>query len=394
MTIFNDLANSRAAADEIDAIAAAYPLLSISREPVGTGPFQLVNFRPGQNLEYTRNEQYHFGTPAIEEMFLPIITDEVAAASAIQGGTVDWKYSLTADAFAQLENDPNVKFAEYPDFGYFGLQFNLRDGKLFADKNLRQAVAYCAQKEDIVNVATEGQGVPIYADIPPASWAYNPEVEQYGFDVEQGRALIEEAGWTEGADGVYEKDGQRLATEVLVRSGKPDRIAFMQLLSDELNSNCGFDMSIREVEFGTVLVPMLSWPHMQQGKTGNELEKQFDAYFGGWGTGFDPDPYALWHSSQCTTADQADTYNYICFQNDRADELIQEGLAELDQDARAEIYQEFEAILAEDLPYLFAWSDVAREALRTSISTTEGDLQLNSPQWHWELHNLTNTAAE
>jgi peptide/nickel transport system substrate-binding protein len=301
---------------------------------------------------------------------------------------------MSAQAFEAVKDNPNVKIAEYADFGYFGLQFNLREGKLFADKALRQAVAKCVQKEQIVEAATQGQGLPIYATIPPASWAYNENVEKFPFNVEEGIALIEGAGWTKGGDGVYEKDGQKLGTKVLVRAGRPDRIAFMRLLSDQLNANCGFQMDIQEVDFGTVLVPMLSWPHAQQGKTGNELAKQFDAYFGGWGTGFDPDPYAIWHSSQCTTKDQPDTFNYICYNNPAADKLIEDGLRELDQAKRAEIYKQFEALVAEEVPYLFAWSDRAREGVSASLNGAEAwtPENMKSPTWFYQLEKINKTA--
>ena len=142
-----------------------------------------------------------------------------------------------------------------------------------------------------------------------------------------------------------------------MRAGKPDRIKFMQLLADQVK-DCGFDIAIEEADFGTVLLPGLEWPLIMTGQT-----EQWDAYFGGWSTSYDPDPYSLWHSSNCVTEELPDTYNYICFQNERADELIEAGLKELDQAKRAEIYQEFETIMADELPYLWAWSDEAKEGL-------------------------------
>ncbi|HSH22139.1 MAG TPA: ABC transporter substrate-binding protein, partial [Candidatus Caenarcaniphilales bacterium] len=218
--------------DAADRIAAAYTLLDIQRQPVGAGPFYLTEFNAGENLVYARNEQYHHGTPQISQMFLPIIKDAVAATSALVAGDVDWVYSVEADQFATIQNNPEVKYAEYADFSYFGVQFNLREGRLFAEKEMRQAAAFCIPKEDMVDAATAGQAVTIHADLPPASWAYNPDVRIYEHDPAQGNALIEGLGYTKGADGVYERDGKRLETTILVRAGKPDRIAFMQFFAD------------------------------------------------------------------------------------------------------------------------------------------------------------------
>ncbi|MEO5884567.1 MAG: ABC transporter substrate-binding protein, partial [Candidatus Limnocylindrales bacterium] len=62
----------------IDALAAAYPYLDFQRNPVGTGPFKFVAFKPGESLEYVANEDYFLGAPAIKKLFIPIIKDDIA----------------------------------------------------------------------------------------------------------------------------------------------------------------------------------------------------------------------------------------------------------------------------------------------------------------------------
>ncbi len=378
-------------ATAIDQIAAAYKLIDTARMPVGTGPFYVTEFRPGQDITAARNETYHWGPSAFETLYMPIIKDDVAASAALAAADIDWKYSLTADGYAQLRENAGVKFALYPDFGYFNLQFNLRPGRMFYDKNVRQALAYCIDKEATVEAATDGQGVPIYADIPPASWAYNPDVRKYEHDVDQAIALLEESGWTEVADdGVrMNADGDRLETHILLRAGKTDRSKFMQLLASQAK-DCGFNLTLEEADFGTVLLPGLEWPLVMAGQA-----EQWDAYFGGWGTSYDPDPYSLYHSSNIVTEDLPDTYNYIGFSNERADELIEMGLAELDQAARAEIYKEFEAIMAEELPTLWAWSDEAREGLGETVTgAVDWDASvMSTPTWFWQLEKINKGGA-
>ena len=372
---------------ELDQIAAAYKLIDTARMPVGTGPFYVTEFRPGQDITAAKNPTYHWGASSFDTLYMPIIKDDVAASAALAGGDIDWKYSLTADGYEQLKDDPAVKFAEYPDFGYFDLQFNLREGRLFADKPVRQALAYCIDKDATVEAATDGQGVPIYADIPPASWAYNPDVPKYPYDVEKANQILDEAGWTMGDDGVrVNADGKRLETHILLRAGKPDRTKFMQLLADQAQ-DCGFNLTLEEADFGTVLLPGLEWPLIMAGQT-----EQWDAYFGGWSTSYDPDPYSLYHSNNIVTEDLPDAYNYIGFSNERADQLIEAGLKELDQAKRAEIYQEFESIMAEELPALWAWSDEAREGLTATVTGTTADWDstvMSTPTWFWDLSDVT-----
>lgn len=374
----------------VDAIAAVYPLLSFNSQPVNAGPFMCEPgcFAPGESLTLTAFADYHGGAPATETIVMPIITDEIQIGNALQAGQIDWHYSIPSDVFSALEGDENITFAEYPDFGYFSLQYNLREGRLFADLGARQAVQYCIDKAATVDQATDGQGIPVEADIPPASWAYNPDLQTVDRDVAAAIGFLEDAGWTVPVDGDGNATGpatrgeETFSTQIYVRAGQPERIRFMELLRDQV-VDCGIEVQVVEGDFATVLLPILVYPHIPP----NSAEP-YDAYFGGWGTGYDPDPFALFHSSQCTTEEQPELYNYICFQNTRADELIEQGLVVSDQAERAAIYQEFEQIVFDEQPYLFAWSDTAREAIDVNMQSTAGALELGSPSWDWQYEAL------
>ncbi len=376
-------------APAIDALAAAYPYLDFQTAPVGSGPFKFVEFKPGESIEYEANEEYFKGAPAIKRLFIPIIKDDIAGGQALAAGQVDWKYSLTGPTYEEIKDDPNLKFVEYPDFGFFSLYFNNREGSLFADKELRQAVSYCFDKPGTAEAATNGQGVAIYSEIPPASWAYPTSgLNTYEKDPAKSKALIEGLGWTLGEDGIYEKDGQKLSTVVAVRAERPDRSKWMQLVGDQVRE-CGIDIQYKEIDFAAILNMLNVYPHINAAAP--ESGKPFDAYFGGFSSTYDPDPFALYHSSQCTTEEQPTLYNYECYQNPAVDKLIEDGLVEFDQAARAAIYQEYAVLQAEDLPVIYAWADIAREGLRATVDTTaEGGLQMDTPQWCRQQEKLTN----
>jgi ABC-type transport system substrate-binding protein len=376
-------------ASAIDALAAAYPYLDFQRNPVGTGAFAFVSFKPGESLEYKANEDYFLGAPAVKKFFIPIIKDDTAGGQALAAGQVDWKYSLTGPTYNEIKDNPDLKFVEYPDFGFFGLYFNMREGQLFSDVNLRQAVSYCFDKEATAEAATGGQGVAVYSDIPPASWAYPTEgLNTYPMDPAKSKELIEKSGWTLGSDGIYEKAGKKLSTVVAVRAERPDRSKWMQLVSDQVKA-CGIDIQFKEIDFAAILNMLDVFPHINAAAP--ESGKPFDAYFGGFSTSLDPDPFSLYHSSQCSTAEQPSTFNYECYKNPEVDKLIDEGLVEFDQAKRAAIYAQYAILQSNDLPVLYAWSDIAREGLRATVDTTaEGGIQMDSPTWFRQVEKLTN----
>lgn len=386
------IAESYAGGARVDALAAAYPYLDIQFNPagLGSGPFKFVAFKSGESLELEAFADYHKGAPQISKLFMPIIKDDLAGGQALVAGQVDWKYSLEGSTYNQIANDPNLQFVEYPDFGFFALYFNLHTdtGSPWLDVKVRQATSYCFDKEATVEAATEGQGVAIYSEIPPASWAFPAQgLETYPFNPDKGKALLEEAGWTVGAGGIREKDGVKLSSVAGVRAGRANRSAWMQLMGDQVRQNCGIDITFKEVDFGALLNMLDVYPHINAADPG--AGKPYWLYFGGFGTGFDPDPYSLYHSEQCSTAENPATFNYICYSNPEVDRLIKKGLATFDQAERAAIYQEYAVLQSKDLPVIYAWADIAREGLRKTVGSSTGPLPLDSPTF-FDTGTLTN----
>jgi ABC-type transport system substrate-binding protein len=162
----------------------------------------------------------------------------------------------------------------------------------------------------------------------------------------------------------------------------------MQLFSDQVRENCGIDITYKEVDFAALLNMLDVYPHINAADTASG--KPFFTYFGGFSTSLDPDPYSLYHSEQCSTAENPATFNYICYSNPEADKLIDAGLLTFDQAERAAIYQEYAVLQSKDLPVLYSWADIAREGLRKTVGSTAGPLVMDSPTWFWETEKLTN----
>ena len=366
--------NTTLTSSAIDQIAASFRILDFQRNPIGTGPYKFVTYTAGQSVELARFDDYFGGAENTKvgpaKVFIPIIKDAASASAALQKGDINWQTEITSDALSTLKSDPNLQIVEYADFGYYFIAFNLRAPHIYSDLNLRKAFSMCIDHDATVTAATDGNGVPVQANTPPASWAFNPDVPKYTLDVEGAKKLIEASGWALGSDGVYAKAGQRLSTDLYVRQGRPQRVAFGRLAKDQL-AKCGIEINVKESDFATVLLPLLSYPN------------KFDTYLGGWSTSIDPDDYSIFHSSKATTKENPDGNNFVGWNNPAADKLLTDGREELDQAKRKAIYAQFQVIAHNDLPYYFCWSDLAHAGLTKSVSSTTSGIDLSSPLYYW-----------
>jgi len=368
--------NTTLQSQQTDQVAAAFRLLDFQQKPVGTGPYVFKSYQTGQSVQLTANPDYYAGPVAPPNFYYPIIKDSASGAQALQSGNANWLYAVVSDALTALQNDPNVQMANYADFGYYYIAFNLRPGHLYSDQNLRTAFTMCIDHDATVQQATDGQGIPVYANTPPASWAFNPDVPKYTLDTAKAKELIESSGWKMGSDGIYAKDGVRLSSQLYVRAGKQQRINFGNLAADQLKA-CGIEVKVAPADFSTVLLPLLSYPN------------KYDTYLGGWSTSLDPDDTSIFACEHVTTKANPDDNNFPGYCNKEVDSLLLQGVQTTDQEQRKQIYFKIQVLLHNDAPYYFLWADEGHAAMSKAITggtntvVTDPTIDLTSPLYYW-----------
>ncbi|MDP8905408.1 MAG: peptide ABC transporter substrate-binding protein [Chloroflexota bacterium] len=371
-------------ASGLDAIAEAYPALSFNRAPVGTGPFRWIEVTDGTRVRLEANPDYHHGPPAAPAIEIVLTRDSAAAQQQLIDGDIHWLpiLPIATELLEVLRAQPDLRIVQYPESGFLMLAYNVREGMLFADRNLRTALELCIDKPATVDAATQGTGEPVYSHVTPVSWAYHADLPRPTRDVAEARELIEASRWVEGEDGVYVRDGERLATDIFVTDRATERLAFMELTAEQAR-DCGFDLTVIPADQNTVLAPLFEYPHIPGGR-----EQPFDAHVIGWAQAFDPhDP--LFHSSQISSEEQPAGLNFMGYRNERVDALIDAGLATYDQRERARIYRELQEIIAEERPVLFAWAGRSHDVIDSRLGYVDEEINLGSPQWFWQLEKLT-----
>lgn len=317
-----------------------------TQSPVGTGPFKFVEHVGGDHLTVERNAEYHGGAPQLERIIVKLVPEVPVLFTQFRTGevqVVDYQ-GIQPDRFEEAEEmaDRVVvrKPSNFVEFIYFNNSL-----PQFQDKRVRQAIYHASDAQTIIEEIYYGLENPTLTYLPPTHWAYNPEVKTYPYDLDRANALLDEAGFVAGDDGVRAKDGVRLAFTMSTSSGNQARESAQQILQ-QAYEQIGVEMAIDNRPASTL------W-------TDDVPAGKFETLMVAWDNAIqsDPDPTSRLHSSMIPVETGAGA-NYVQFKNAEADRLMEEGVREPDQARRAEIYKQLQALLAEELPWAPLFNNV------------------------------------
>ena len=336
-------------------------------EIVGTGPFLIDSYEPGERVLFRRNPDYWLTDdagnrlPYLEQVVLLIVPDLEAELAAFRSGEAD-VHGVLGEEFADLEPLQEAEnFTIYrrgPTFGSNFLSFNMNPGthpetgepfvsaekqRWFTDTQFRRAVAYAVDKNRIIDEVQHGLGYPQWSSVSPAAGDFhNPNVRTYEYDLDRGNQLLDELGWTDrDGDGFREDDeGNEIAFSLVTNTQNSVREQVTAIIHEGMLA-LGLNVEFRLLEFGELvgqLTATYEWEAMVIGLTG--------------GT----DPYSgivVWHSSEAL-------HLWYPFQPEPAttweaeiDDLYIRGSQELDHEIRLTHYHRAQEIVAENLPLIY-----------------------------------------
>ena len=183
--------------------------------PIGSGPYKFVEWRPQEQIMFTANENYYGGTPAIKNVTVVFMSED-AALAAVQQGSVDVAYSSATLGTTEVTGY-HVEAITAADNRGFTLPVLPNEGKttesgapigndVTCNLEIRQAIAYAIDRQLVADVALNGFGRPAYSENDGMPWN-NPEAV-IETDVAYAKQLLSDAGWADtDGDGIVEKDG-------------------------------------------------------------------------------------------------------------------------------------------------------------------------------------------
>lgn len=328
------------------------PATDMQASPVGTGPFTLKEFKP-QAYTLTANPDYWGGEAAVKNIRFLSLSGNQAGAQGLSAGSIDW----------QTGPVPNMDDIEgnYP--GYKGITYHMNQMALFTCSNaalgcegpqtdpaVRKALYYAMDREQLNALAfqnTASEISPGFAlpdrDKEILSKDLEEQLAPMTPSVETASSLLEAAGYAKGSDGIYAKDGVRVAMSVRVPTGWTDYITALDLIAEQARA-AGIEITSQQS----------SWNEWSEVRGTGEYELLIDALL----QGASADPYYMYanHFSTVNTnpVGTAATPNYSRFSNSEVDASLESlrTLSPDDSEARQPYYDTIQRVIVEDMPYI------------------------------------------
>ncbi|MDQ4132173.1 MAG: ABC transporter substrate-binding protein [Actinomycetota bacterium] len=237
-------------------------------KPVGTGPFEFVAYAPQERLEVKRYDGYWGEKARSDGLTFRFYPDSEVRRLALEGGEIDVATLVRPADVAELEGK-GFRIARSEVGAYDALYANIHkpDGVL-SNLQVRQAVASAIDRKAIVEQLLEGQATADPTMVPPAVLGPHASmVKGLPYDPVKAEALLDQAGWIPGPDGIRQDDGRRL--ELTLAMGSPSSLRPVAEFVQAQLRNVGIAVEIAErpdpVSYGEMITSGAGDLYLEEG---------------------------------------------------------------------------------------------------------------------------------
>lgn len=303
--------------------------------PIGTGPFQFVEWATNDHITIERFDDY-WGEPApLDQVIYRVIPEESARMLALDTGEVQMVMSPAPSQMDLYRDNPDFTIYEAPGVRviFFGM---MTAREPLSDVRVRQALNYGFDRQSVLDNIVEGAGYLPTAYISPPIFGYTDTSEYFAYDPEQAAALLEEAGWVDSdGDGIRDKDGEPLSLLHYSPRGRYLKDAEVGEAFQAAMLELGIEVQLEVMEWGT-LFEAISQPNVQA-----------DLFTLGWSTATGDADYTL-GPLYGSASIPPNGWNSFEYQNPEFDELVAQAGTSTDQEERAALYAEALDIVTAD----------------------------------------------
>jgi peptide/nickel transport system substrate-binding protein len=307
-----------------------------SAPTVVNGPFKFVKWDKGQQVTMERNDSYWAGAPNLDQWIYKVLPDSVAVSNQLKTGEIDIG-PVDPGQFDALKTVDSITMKEFPvptfTFYAYNLDPTKLGGKLFGQKEVRQALLFALNRQQIVTAVFFGHGQVANSVEPLTSWAYKDKPQVlYNFDKAKAESLLDGAGWVKGADGIRAKGGLKLKFQMDTNAGNKQRESMLTIMQQSWK-DIGVDATPNLIQFPQLVTEIVD-------------TRKFDVFLVGFNWTVDPDESPLYHSRNTAPGG----FNGAFFKNQQVDDILDQALGTLDKNKRKELYGQFQDIMSDQVP--------------------------------------------
>lgn len=309
------------------------------------GPYKVARVVPGQSVLLERNPRWWGTEPYFDEIAIRTIENTAALISNLRAGDIDMISGELGIAVDQAQDFENRHGDDYRFLYKSGLVYEHIDLKLenpiLSDVRVRQALLHGIDRAAISEQLFKGVQPVAHGNVNPLDTWYDPEVPKYAYDPDRAAALLEEAGWTPGPDGIRMKDGERLVLDFQTTAQNKTRELVQQFLQDQWRA-VGVETRIDRNEIPRVF---FNQTVSQRQFTGMVMYA--------WLSAPESVPRTTLHSEEIPTEANAWTgQNYPGYVNPEMDAVLDDLETQCEESDQRRLWSRLQALYATDLPVL------------------------------------------
>ena len=351
-TFFHDIGSAYAGILSQPAVEKAGD--GYGRAPIGMNAYELKQWQTGSMVTlatfpafaaapgYYKNQ----GVPKIAQIAFKVIPDAFSQTASLQSGEID-SAGISATDLPRFANDSNFQIfsSQVTGIEYLGLTSSR---PLMSDVQVRQAIAYAIDRDEIVNTLySGGLAQAVYTALPPSIQGYNQQLADSAphFNLDQANALLTKAGWQPGSDKILVKDGQ--AMKPVLYTTTDTTVGQLATLIQAQLKKVGIDVQIKQLELASLLdfTPKGEHDMLVLGYNWDE-----------------PDALYLFLSST-----RLKSSNRAHYSNPAFDQLVEQGRHTLDPDQRMQIYYQAQQLLIQDMPWVPLFMPIDKTAVSSRV---------------------------
>ena len=327
-----------------------------SRSPLGTGPYRVADWKAGEYILLERVPHYWRGGeyPRIRRLMFKFIANTNTRINQLKSGEVHVVALVPWDKQRELAGLTAIVVHRTRGNAYEHVTLNERQFPPFADVRVRRALIFALDRELFTKTILDGLAPVAHGPIQPVSWAYTDQITRYPFDPARARALLDEAGWKAGPNGIRQRDGRPLAFTLITQAGYAIRENMAQAIERQLR-DVGVDVRV-VLHDGTAISAI--W-----------FEGRFDAMLHWWQMPSDPELTTFFAADRTPPAGR--NINY--YKDDALTALLYSADRTVDREERTRLLHRAQAMVSEAVPEIPLYSVTRLDAVPASLQHFKGN---------------------